>query len=376
MRGLFEANPDRLLPYHEVAHTQEVVTAAEHIAGHYNLSEQEYVSVKVAAWFHDVGYLFAPEEEHVEKSAELAEKFLSQRNVPEAVRAQVQECILATKMPQQPTSLAAKILCDADLFHLGTSDFEHKNEQVRQEAELKHEREIQGEVWNRASIQFLERHCYHTDYCKARLQQGKDDNLERLLQAEQTNGQPKKGKKSKKEKKPERGIETMFRVMANNQIRLSDMADSKAQILLTISSIIVSLLVSVVFRKLEEEPRLIVPAAILTATSLTTVVFTILVTLPKLTQGRFNREDIEQKRANLLFFGNYHRMPVEEYEWAIKRVMADPDYLYGSLIRDNYNLGVVLERKYRKLRIAYTVFMLGFIASVLSFVAAQVWIGT
>lgn len=379
VRGLFQAHESSVLPYHSVEHTEEVVTAAERISGHYALNELEYLAVKIAAWFHDVGYLFTHQEDHEEKSAELADAFLSEKQASEALRAKVKECILATKMPQQPASLPAQILCDADLFHLGTLDFVNKNEQVRQETELRTERELQEEVWNRASIQFLERHCYHTDFCRQALQEGKADNLQQLLKAEHTfaptpAAKDKKEKKEKKPKKTERGVETMFRVMSSNHIRLSDMADSKAQILLTISSIIVSLLVSVVFRKLEEEPRLIVPAVILTATSLTTVVFTILVTLPKLTQGRFNKEDIEKKRANLLFFGNYHRMPVEEYEWALKRVMADSDFLYGSLIRDNYNLGVILERKYRKLRVAYSVFMFGFIASVLSFAIAQVLI--
>jgi hypothetical protein len=62
-------------------------------------------------------------------------------------------------------------------------------------------------------------------------------------------------------------------------------------------------------------------------------------------------------------------MNVEDYEWSMKQMMKDADYLYGSLIKDIYYLGKVLGRKYKLLRIAYTIFMYGFVASILSFIA-------
>jgi hypothetical protein len=180
-------------------------------------------------------------------------------------------------------------------------------------------------------------------------------------------GKKKKDKKKKKSKKSERGVETMFRVTANNLMRLSDMADNKAHILLTINSIIVSVLVSLVLRKLDAHQEYLVPAILFLLTSLITVVFAILVTMPNITHGTFTKEDIRTKKANLMFFGNYHSMSQEDYEWGITSMMRDPEFLYGGMIRDNYNLGVLLEKKYRKLRIAYGVFMFGFVISVLAF---------
>jgi hypothetical protein len=183
----------------------------------------------------------------------------------------------------------------------------------------------------------------------------------------------KKDKKKDKEKsnKPERGVETMFRVTADNLMRLSDMADNKAHILLTINSIIVSVLVSVVLRKLDQFPEYLVPAILFLLTSLITVVFAIMVTMPNITHGTFTKEDIRNKKANLMFFGNYHSMSQEDYEWGITSMMQDPEFLYGGMIRDNYNLGVLLEKKYRKLRIAYGVFMFGFVISVIAFLLAE-----
>jgi hypothetical protein len=149
---------------------------------------------------------------------------------------------------------------------------------------------------------------------------------------------------------------------------LSEMADNKANILITINSIILSVVVSVLVRKLEENPQLMIPTIMLVIVCLTTTVFAILATRPNVTSGRFTRDDIKNKRTNLLFFGNFHNMKVDDYEWSMKEMMKDSDYLYGSMIKDIYFLGKVLGRKYRRLRVAYNIFMFGFVLSILSFV--------
>ena len=87
-------------------------------------------------------------------------------------------------------------------------------------------------------------------------------------------------------------------------------------------------------------------------------------------KGKFTREDIANKKTNLLFFGNFHEMELEQYAWGMTEMMKDSDYLYGSMIQDIYHLGVVLGKKYKQLRIAYNIFMFGLIISVLAFVIA------
>ncbi|MNR68768.1 hypothetical protein D3C85_1935320 [compost metagenome] len=63
-------------------------------------------------------------------------------------------------------------------------------------------------------------------------------------------------------------------------------------------------------------------------------------------------------------------MPLEEYDWAMNEMMKDRDYLYSTMIKDLYYLGLVLQRKYNLLRIAYNIFMVGLIVTVISFVIA------
>ena len=75
-------------------------------------------------------------------------------------------------------------------------------------------------------------------------------------------------------------------------------------------------------------------------------------------------------KVNLLFFGNFHKMKLDEFEWAMGEMMKDRDYLYGSLTKDLYFLGLVLNRKYNLLRATYAVFIVGIILSVISFAVA------
>ena len=140
------------------------------------------------------------------------------------------------------------------------------------------------------------------------------------------------------------------------------MADNKAHIMITTTSIIISVLLSVLLRKLEDNPQLVIPTMILLTVCVVTMVFSILATRPSLPPGTFTQQDIDSKKVNLLFFGNFYRMSFDEYDVGMKQMMNDRDFLYGTLTRDVYSQGVVLGRKYRLLRKGYNVFMYGIVA--------------
>ncbi|MEM9895486.1 MAG: Pycsar system effector family protein, partial [Bacteroidota bacterium] len=179
--------------------------------------------------------------------------------------------------------------------------------------------------------------------------------------------------KEAKELTPTRGIETMFRTTSKNHMDLSSIADNKANIMISINSIILSVMVSVLIRKLEEYPHFTIPALCLTLVCLATIVTSILATRPNVTKGKFEKSDIEQKKANLLFFGNFHKMSLKDYQWAMSEMLKDADYLYGSMIKDIYFLGAVLGKKYQLLRLSYTIFMFGFVVSIIGFIVAELF---
>jgi len=250
------------------------------------------------------------------------------------------------------------------------------NKKIRQETERLTAQSISGQQWRKQTLELLENTTFHTQYAQQLLERGKAKNIARIKEKisrnepEKLAGEgKKKGSKEKVKKKP-RGVETMFRTTSANHLHLSEMADAKANIMITVNSIIASILVSVLFRKLEEDERFLIPAMIFLITSLVSIIFSILVTRPNITQGTFTKEEVDSKRANLLFFGNFHSMSLGEYQAGINAMMNDSEFLYGSMTRDIYFLGKVLARKYRLLRIASNCFMVGFVLSVLSFVIA------
>src|SRR5690606_19074764 len=109
------------------------------------------------------------------------------------------------------------------------------------------------------------------------------------------------------------------------------------------------------------------PTVIFTLFSVVSMILSIIATRPNVTSGEFTKEDVENQDVNLTFFGNFHKMELKEFEWAISELLKDKNYVYTSLTKDLYFLGKVLDRKYRLLRITYTVFMIGIIISLISF---------
>ena len=223
-------------------------------------------------------------------------------------------------------------------------------------------------------------HRYYTEYGDKEFSPGKEKNFQLLhtLREKKSKKEKKRSatlqsenkkllKKLEKEKLPGRGVESMFRLTARNQINLSSIADNKANILISINSIVLTVLLSIGIGKISDYPVITFPAIVFITTCLSTIVFAILSTRPKISSGKFTEEDIHNKKINLLFFGNFYNMSLEEYEWAVKEMMADQNYLYSSMIRDQYSLGKVISQKYRLLRIAYTIFMIGLILSSILF---------
>ncbi len=381
----FRTHHDPRLVYHNFEHTQGVVDAAQQIANHYQLNEQDFFTVTVAAYFHDTGY-FDDALQHEAKGAALADQFLVENNVGDEVRDNVKSAILATKIPQNPKNQIDKIICDADLFHLGMADFRKNGKLMHKEVELIYDKKISKLDWRKRDIQFMESHRYQTDYVMLLLNDQKLANISKLksklsvqeeIATEQeepknvaTNLVPEQGKKKGKEDRPDKGIETMFRITSANNQRLSDMADNKAHILITVNSIMLSLIVSLLLRRLEDHGNLIIPTFILLIVSLTCVVVSILSTRPSIPKGEFTQEDMDNKKVNLLFFGNFYKMSLPSYTAGMTRVMNDKDFLYGTLITDVYSQGVVLGRKYKLIRLAYNIFMFGLIAAVFAFVIA------
>jgi len=372
--------------YHDPGHTRDVVKAAQTITAYYEIKGEDHFIVITAAWFHDLGY-FIDRAHHEEIGADMAAKFLTAEHVGDEIIQKVRGCIMATKLPQHPLNLLEEIMCDADLFHFGTKEFSKKSKLLLEEYNNLHDQPMSKSTWRDKTIAMMEAHHYFTDYGLLYLARDKENNIRKLkekahhdiikteMEVPENQEQKHHHRRSKDERpaskeRPEKGIETMFRISSNNHSRLSDMADNKAHILITVNSIILSAIISLLLRKIDNNEYLMLPSFILLAVSLATMVFAILATRPTIPNGVFTPDDITEKKVNLLFFGNFYRMDLGVYRDAMLKVMDDHDFLYDNLIRDVYAQGVVLGRKYHLLRIAYNVFMFGLIVAVVAFIIA------
>ena len=370
--------------YHDCNHTLEVVTAVQELSKEEKLSPLESEILLVAAWFHDTGYIYGCEN-HENHSIDIVSDFLKEKDKSEEYIQQVSSIIKATIFDYIPQSLLEKIIKDADFFHFTKEDYPIKCNLLRREWESTNRVKYTDLEWAQENLRMLsQRHVYYTEYAIENWQILKEKNIKVIEQEiqnmqndssdllEVTKIKKKKTKKEDKKVKPDRGVDTLFRITLSNHTRLSGIADSKANILLSVNAIIISIALSSLIPKLDNanNAHLIVPTFIMLMFSVVSIIFAILSTRPKVTTGTFTRQDIEDKKVNLLFFGNFYKMPLVEYEWAVNEMMKDNAYLYNSMIKDLYFLGVVLEKKYRLLRITYNIFMIGIIISVIAFVIA------
>lgn len=375
----YNANHNGRQLYHDFLHTEMVVAGAQVIGAGCSLDESQMEDVLLAAWFHDVGFV-GTGEGHEAASAKIARSFLTQQQHPADRIARIEGCINATKMPQQPANLLESVICDADLHYLGTKDYVAISDLLRAEWEFLLDRHFTDSQWIESQIAFLSSHKFHTEFAALNYAKRKSKNITRLSdmlkdakKAEEIEGEKltvrkqKLNKQKEKEIRPDRGIETMFRITSRNHMELSAMADNKANIMISINAIIISITLSTLVPKFDKNIFLVIPTFVLLSTCLLTIIFATISTRPKISGGTFTKEDLKLRKVNLLFFGNFFRMTFDEFNHGMTEMMQDKTFLYGNMVKDIYSLGLVLSRKYRLIRISYNVFMYGLILTVLAF---------
>ena len=361
--------------YHNYTHSKRVYKSINEIVEHSQLNVKDATILRLAALLHDTGYTVSVEN-HEEEGVKIARKFLESNEVEEDIINEVEKCILATKFKDtNPETDLEKMLRDADSSHFGKEYFTEASEFLRLELYLQNRHKFTPKEWLEENIKvFVEDHRFYTEYALKNWQPIKEDNLSQLLakrkkQKEKLHSETQKAqlKAQYKNDSPERGIQTFYRVALRNHIKLSDIADTKANIMLSVNAIIISLVLSNLISKLDNNNYLIIPTAIFVLFSAITMILAVIATRPNITRGEFTKEDVENKNVNLTFFGNFHKMKLEQFEWAVEELLKDRNYVYKSLTKDLYFLGQVLDRKYRILRVTYTIFVAGTIISLLSF---------
>ncbi len=171
-----------------------------------------------------------------------------------------------------------------------------------------------------------------------------------------------------------RGIQTLFRTTSHNHYTLNEMVDRKANIMITVNSVILSVVIGGSLGLFERagSPIVYVSTLIMALASFVSIILAIVAITPNRTQGFFTLEDIRNKNGNLLYYGNFHNMSFKDYEWGMLQKLNDSNFLYSSMIKDLYFLGKTLHRKYKFIRLSLQIFMAGIIASFTIFLIARI----
>ncbi|MAT90316.1 MAG: phosphohydrolase [Flavobacteriaceae bacterium] len=374
IQQLFKEELPSSFVYHNYTHSKRVYKSINEIIEHSQFSVKDATILRLAALLHDTGYI-KTREGHEEESVKIAREFLTEKEVEKEVIEGVEKCIMATKFKGTPEGPLEEAIRDADASHFGKDYFKEASEFLRQEYISQNIEHFTPREWRDENIKLLtEKHKFYSEYALQEWQKQKEKNLADLLKDRKKDNKKLKKEEVKaklkakyKDMSPERGIQTFYRVALRNHIKLSDIADTKANILLSVNAIIISLILANLFSKFDTNPFIVWPTTIFVISSATTMILAVIATRPNVTRGEFTKEDVANKSVNLTFFGNFHRMKLSEYEWAIEELLKDRDYVYSSLTKDLYFLGVVLDRKYRILRLTYTIFVIGTIVSIIAF---------
>ena len=368
------------LTYHSLRHTEAVAKECRTLATAASLDPDDTEALLLAAWFHDVGYLDVYDG-HEFRSMERAAAWLTEHGVPADRVTLISDMIKTTHRDETPETELQKLLVDADMSNLAREDFRSSAELLRTEWELVLGQSYTSPDWAELQLNFMTNHKYLSEAGKERYRKDFKKNVD-----EQRDQLKKKEKKDKKKSKaqidtfadPKRGVETMFRTMYSNHIKLSDMADKKAGMMIQLNAILLSVIITYLGAKssalgpaFTKNPVLAIPMSILLFTSLGSVITAILSAQPDVTSFKWLKKSPQianNRRVNLLFFGNFTKLSLDNFQDGIRELMRQKEGLYTNMVTDVYYLGEVLSRKYNLLRTSYSVFMVGLILTVLSFI--------
>jgi hypothetical protein len=366
--------------FHSQGYTIKQVKKANKILAKNTTLKVDKNRVLIASYFLNAGYT-VNYEDHIAQGVDLANTFLLKENVDSSDIKAITGLIVSAWNTKKPENDEEAILKDVRTSFYAFGDFEELLGLLRLESENFDVNIPDLESWR---LNFIEKlrieHKFYTDYAREKWQKKKEDNVLDLISTIQKALKTKKKEVLKaklKDNSPQRAIQSLYRIELRNHIKLSDIADTKANILLSVNAIIISLLLSNLLPKLDTPTNsyLIYPTVIFILFSIASMIMSVLATRPKVDNTDLVEEEIKKKDTNFLFFGNFHTMELNDFKSKLKNIIKNKESIYESLTMDLYYLGKVLQHKYTLLRWTYTIFLVGVILSVVAFGIALKYYG-
>ncbi len=387
--------PDRMV-YHDIKFAKRFTKLADKISKHVKFTKEEQQLGQIAAWlaaasrehfklsFDKAGN---PQNNLVAETLKTANVFFKQYPIDEVYRKQLNAAFEELDPMIPPKTKLGKLLIDASNGDLVMGNARKHLKKLYEEM-LLNDVNISKKKWYDIAINIGGGMRFHLPYCQEEMQPKLDEltaslkkekkeldrNTDRALKKELdiSEQELKELKKNLKKSKArdDRGIQTIFRTTSKNHYTMNEMVDRKANIMITVNSIILSLMLGGIIGQeneygFSEITWRELPILVLTLACIGSIVFAIFAIRPSKTHGRFTEDEVRNKGGNLLYFGNFHDMHARDYEWAFLQMMNDKDYLYSNMIKDIYFLGRALDKKYLNIRKSLNIFLVGLILAVL-----------
>lgn len=360
--------------FHSVETTESWVGLSQKIAEKCELSEEDQALIALAIWFRSYGFLLQEED----LGQHQAQTFLKDQ-LPEKQINLVKRLIQSTQEGETPQGQLEEVINDSIWAFLGTKKFFDKMALFRIEQEYLQNKTFTDLEWIKYLENLLIQHQFYTPYADGKYEKRRRKNIAKLR------SKVKKAKtasiKKKTGKNIGRGIDTLYRVNFRNHINLSSIADGKANTMISINTILLSIIITLssagyalIDGLSEQSLSTTIPVIMLLLTCVVSLVFAVLSTRPKVTSKKVNQNPApSSKQTNLLFFGNFLKVSQDRFVEYLAHLKTNQEQLYEDMSMDLYNLGKVIKEKYDLLTISYNCFLVGIVLTVLSFILLQIF---
>ncbi|HYY53608.1 MAG TPA: Pycsar system effector family protein, partial [Myxococcales bacterium] len=341
------------LLFHCFKRSRDVVAACKEIAKQSRLDDDEVRIVLLAAWFHDAAYAVAPDGDR-KKSIELARAFLTDRNQPEELIESVATCIASAQAPAQDHPLH-EVLHDALLSPLADKDFVPQADLFRLEQERRTGKRFTDVDWTQQCIEFVEHHRYRTRYAHVEYDQRREANLMKLyklLRKQQEEAAEQKAEEAKAAKGAGKTVESVFYFLTKMTVQVMTLADRRTSTMIHVNAIMISAVVALLLRRIEEQRYLLAPTLVLLAVNLV-VIFIAVYSM------RFERPAPLRSGPGATVFGFDPRTSMQQYEEGMGMLVADGPTMQKAMIEHLYVIRKMLNRRGQALKITYDVFIFG-----------------
>lgn len=358
--------------FHNFRFIKLKVEAVKELADRYQISYYYQKPLLLATWFKDTG-LLVDYKKPASHSISTAETFLKEHGVEDEYIKKITSLIQTSHSPKPDPSLLERILHDADITYLGTKQFFKKADLLRMEYESFLNKFIDDYDWEKYQYKILSDASFQTEAAFKKFETTRIKNIKK--QRDRMNKARKKSTRKAKSIDIGRGIDTFYRINFQNQINLSSAVDRKSNLMISINTIILSVILILsglgftFYNKFNHNNfRFLAPVITLLLSSLLSVIFAILSARPKVNGHRMDMERMNGNLPPFSSFRNSMNMTLHDFVTHMRELKNDPQSIYDNLSADLYHLGKILNERYRLLHWAYTIFMIGIAISTILFV--------